>query len=99
MFRPAAESAGETQSPRGSRDCLLEVSALIVCGQLNINWTYSKALHKPTTVEKLAQVFIEALRSLIVHCKSPETGGYTPSDFPQMQFSQQELDQLMAEIG
>ncbi|MES1022176.1 amino acid adenylation domain-containing protein [Gloeocapsa sp. BRSZ] len=99
MFRPTAESAKETQSPRGSRDCLLEVSALIVCGQLHINWTYSKALHKQTTVEKLAQGFIEALRSLIVHCQSPETGGYTPSDFPQMQFSQQELDQLMAELG
>ncbi|PSB47353.1 non-ribosomal peptide synthetase [Cyanosarcina cf. burmensis CCALA 770] len=99
MFRPAAESAGETQSPRGSRDCLLEVGALIVCSQLHINWTYSKALHKQTTVEKLAQVFIEALRSLIVHCQSPEAEGYTPSDFPQMQFSQQELDRLMAELG
>ncbi|WP_414542081.1 amino acid adenylation domain-containing protein [Nostoc sp. CCY0012] len=99
MFRPTAESAGETQSPRGNRDCLLEVSALIVCGQLNINWTYSKALHQPTTIEKLAQGYIEVLRSLIAHCQFPETGGYTPSDFPQMQFSQQELDQLMAEIG
>jgi amino acid adenylation domain-containing protein/non-ribosomal peptide synthase protein (TIGR01720 family) len=98
MFRPATESTGATQSPRGSRHCLLEVNGLIIGGQLRLDWTYSKALHQPATVEKLAQGYIEALRSLIVHCQSPNVGGFTPSDFPQMQFSQQELDQLMAEI-
>lgn len=98
MFRPAAESTGETQSPRGNRNCLLEVNGLIVGGNLRLDWTYSKALHQQATVEKLAQGFIEALRSLIVHCQSPNAGGFTPSDFPQMQFSQQELDELMAEL-
>ncbi len=98
MFRPATESTGATQSPRGKRHCLLEMNGLIVGGQLRLDWTYSKALHQPATVEKLAQGFIEALRSLIVHCQSPNVGGFTPSDFPQMQFSQQELDELMAEI-
>ncbi|MBE9034047.1 non-ribosomal peptide synthetase [aff. Roholtiella sp. LEGE 12411] len=99
IFRPASESAGETQSPRASRDYLLEVNGLIVNGQLRLNWTYSKALHQQTTIEKLAQTYIEKLRSLIVHCQSPNAGSYTPSDFPQMQFNQQELDQLMAELG
>ncbi|BAY23348.1 amino acid adenylation domain protein [Calothrix sp. NIES-2100] len=98
MFRPATESTGTTQSLRGKRHCLLEVNGLIVGGKLRLDWTYSKALHQPATVEKLAQGFIEALRSLIVHCQSPHAGGFTPSDFPQMQFSQQELDELMAEI-
>jgi amino acid adenylation domain-containing protein/non-ribosomal peptide synthase protein (TIGR01720 family) len=99
IFRPASESAGETQSPRASRDYLLEVNGLIVNDQLRLNWTYSKALHRKTTVEKLAQIYIEKLRSLIVHCQSPNAGSYTPSDFPQMQFNQQELDQFMAELG
>ncbi|OUL26115.1 non-ribosomal peptide synthetase [Nostoc sp. 106C] len=99
MFRPATESTGTTQSPRGKRNCLLEVNGLIVGGQLSLDWTYSKALYQHTTVEKLAQGFIEALRSLIVHCQSPNAGGFTPSDFPQMQFSQAELDELMAELG
>jgi amino acid adenylation domain-containing protein/non-ribosomal peptide synthase protein (TIGR01720 family) len=99
MFRPATESTGETQSPRGKRHCLLEVNGLIVGGQLRLDWIYSRALHQPATVEKLAQGYIEALRSLIVHCQSPNVGGFTPSDFPQMQFSQQELDRLMTELG
>ncbi|BAY99585.1 amino acid adenylation domain protein [Tolypothrix tenuis PCC 7101] len=98
IFQPATESTGATQSSRGKRNCLLEVNGLIVGGQLRLDWTYSKALHELATVEKLAQGYIEALRSLIVHCQSPNAGGFTPSDFPQMQFSQQELDELMAEI-
>ncbi|MBC1218683.1 amino acid adenylation domain-containing protein [Nostoc sp. UCD121] len=99
IFRPAQESTGPMQSQKGNRNCLLEVNGLIVGGQLQLDWTYSTALHQQATVEKLAQGFIEALRSLIVHCQSPNAGGFTPSDFSQMQFSQQELDQLMAELG
>jgi non-ribosomal peptide synthase protein (TIGR01720 family) len=99
LFRPAAESCGSTKSQRGSRDCLLEVNGIIVGGQLRLDWTYSKALHQQGTIEKLAQEFVLALRSLIAHCQSPTAGGYTPSDFPQMQFSQTELDRLMTELG
>lgn len=98
-FCPAQESTGPMHSHQGNRNCLLEVNGLIVGGQLRLDWTYSKALHQQATVEKLAQGFIEALRSLIVHCQLPNASGYTPSDFPQMQFSQQELDRLMAELG
>jgi hypothetical protein len=38
------------------------------------------------------------LRILIRHCQSPEAGGYTPSDFPTMLLSQQELDELMTTL-
>ncbi|MBD2208320.1 amino acid adenylation domain-containing protein [Nostoc linckia FACHB-104] len=98
MFKPAAESTGNNQSPRGNRNCLIEVNSLIVGSQLRLNWTYSQALHQQTTVEKLAQGYIEKLRSLILHCQSPNAGGFTPSDFPQMGLSQVELDQLIAEL-
>ncbi|AFZ23815.1 non-ribosomal peptide synthase/amino acid adenylation enzyme [Cylindrospermum stagnale PCC 7417] len=98
MFRPAAESTGQTQSPKGNRNSLLEVNGLIVGGQLRLNWTYSKALHQQTTVEKLAQGYIEKLQQLIAHCQSPTSGGYTPSDFSQMRLNQEELDQLIAEL-
>ena len=60
-----------------------------------IDWTYSEHVHRRATIERLAQGFIEALRTLIAHCQSPEAGGYTPSDFPEMRLSQQELDELM----
>jgi hypothetical protein len=46
----------------------------------------------------LAQGFIEALHALIMHCQSPTAGGYTPADFPDIELSQEELDQVLAEI-
>ncbi|MFM2060612.1 MAG: hypothetical protein RLZZ507_282 [Cyanobacteriota bacterium] len=97
-FKPAVESTGNNQSPRGKRNILLEINSLIVGGQLRLNWTYNKALHQPETVEKLAQEYLKKLRSLIFHCLSPNAGGFTPSDFPQMNFSQAELDQLLTEL-
>jgi hypothetical protein len=41
---------------------------------------------------------MQALRELIVHCQSPEAGGYTPSDFPDVELSQDEIEDLMVEI-
>jgi non-ribosomal peptide synthase protein (TIGR01720 family) len=99
MFAPASESSGPARSPRGSRSYLLEAIGFVAGGQLRLNWTYSSNLHHQTTVEGLAQGFIAALRSLIAHCQSPEAGGYTPSDFPKMRFSQEELDDLIGELS
>jgi len=40
-------------------------------------WMYSEAVHRRSTIEDLAQRFVEALRSIIAHCQSPEAGGFT----------------------
>jgi len=98
LFAPSKEPIGLLYSPRGSRSHLLEVNGFVDGGQLHLEWTYSENLHKRVTVERLAEGFVEALRSLIAHCRSPEAGGYTPSDFPLAQLSQEELDKAFASI-
>ncbi len=98
IFTPAQESPGSTSSPRGQRRYLLEVVGLVVGGQFRLNWTYSEALHRHATIALLAENFIAALRELINHCRSPEVGGYTPSDFPTVELSQTKLEKLLAEI-
>ncbi|MCC5644523.1 amino acid adenylation domain-containing protein [Nostoc sp. CHAB 5824] len=99
LFAPAKESTGSARSLRGSRVYLLEVVAIVVGGQLQVNWTYSEAIHQRVTVEKLANSFIKALRSLITHCQSSEALGFTPSDFPQAKLNQQDLDKFLAKIN
>jgi non-ribosomal peptide synthase protein (TIGR01720 family) len=84
---------------KGKRRYLLEITGSIVEGKLQLSWVYSKNIHRQTTIQKLAQSFIDALEELIRHCKSPEAGGYTPSDFPEADLSQEELDDLMSEIS
>ena len=64
-----------------------------------MSWAYSEVAHRRETIERVAEDFISALRKIIAHCQSPEAGGYTPSDFPDADLSQSELDDLAAMIG
>jgi amino acid adenylation domain-containing protein/non-ribosomal peptide synthase protein (TIGR01720 family) len=98
LFQLAKESTGPEHSHLGSRSHLLDVNAFVAGGQLQLGWTYSSNLHQRATIEGLAQDFVAALRSLIAHCQSSEAGGYTPSDFPLAQMSQDELDKAFASI-
>ncbi len=98
LFAPADESCGPLHSQQGVRRYAIDIQASIVEKELHIIWTYSKALHRRTTIEKLAQSFVQILHSLIAHCQSSQAGGLTPSDFPEAGLSQEELDQLYAQF-
>ena len=93
----AKESFGYTRSQSGKRRYLLEIDSLIVDGKLRIEWNYSQNLHLNSTIESLADNFREKLQALITHCQQPETGGYTPSDFPLTQLNQIQLDRLIGQ--
>jgi amino acid adenylation domain-containing protein/non-ribosomal peptide synthase protein (TIGR01720 family) len=68
LFGPAAKSCGPTRSPRRHRRHLLDITAGVMQGHLQLAWTYSVHLHQRATIEQLAHAFIEALRGLVVHC-------------------------------
>ncbi|MEH2442404.1 amino acid adenylation domain-containing protein [Nostoc sp.] len=91
----APESSGSSQSLKQIRDHILDINALVVEGELRIDWTYDSHVHTPATVEKLAQSYIQAIASIIKHCQLAENRGYTPSDFPDAQLNQLELDELL----
>ncbi|MDE2470957.1 MAG: methyltransferase, partial [Bradyrhizobium sp.] len=97
-FRFARESSGLTQSPKARRRHLIDVSASVIDGRLQMQWMYSTALHERTTIATLAECFMSSLRDLIAHCQRSE-GGYTPSDFAAAAIGQRELDALVAEMG
>ncbi|MEL6332126.1 MAG: amino acid adenylation domain-containing protein [Cyanobacteria bacterium J06626_26] len=98
MFAPAKEPVGPKRSPRGERTYRLDINSVIAGGRLQVDWTYSEAIHHRATVEALAEGYIRALRSLITHCQDPEAGGYTPSDFSEANLNQAELDQFLSKI-
>lgn len=96
-FRPVKNFRG--RSSEGTRSHLLHITVTIFNNQLHAEWTYSRNVHRRETIETLAGDFIAALRAIIAHCLSPDAGGYTPSDFPEAQLSQEELDNLISEIA
>ena len=93
----ATESFGYTRSQSGKRRYLLEIDSLIIDGKLDINWNYSQKVHQSNTIQSLADNFLEKLQALITHCQAPETGGYTPSDFPLAKLNQTQLDKLIGQ--
>ena len=98
-FAFASESTGQSFSPKNARGHLLAINSRVIDGCLKLDWTYSENSHRHSTIEQLARDFIASLRTLIRHCVSPESGGFTPSDFKEADLDQSELDQLISELN
>ncbi len=98
-FGPAVESGGPVRYTEESRRYMLEISGSVYGDRLNLSWVFSKNLHRRATIEALAESFLESLRSLIEHCRNQGPEGYTPSDFPEAELTEKELEDLMAKLG
>ncbi len=98
VFAPAPEFGGMARSSHNERDIALEINGLVLQNQLRLDWLYSQAQYQRATIQQMADRYVATVRSLIHHCLTPEAGGFTPSDFPQMELSQAELDDLLANL-
>jgi non-ribosomal peptide synthase protein (TIGR01720 family) len=99
LLGAAKESSGPSRGPWGRRKHLLEITTAVVDGALQTNWIYSEEIHCRATIENLANHFAAALRRLITHCQSSSGSGYTPSDFAEFGWNQNDLDDIVAKIA
>ena len=97
-FQPLRECCGPKRSEHGLRSHMLEITAGICAGELQLSWQYSENLYRQETIAMLAENFIAALESIVSHCLTPDVGGFTPSDFPEAALSQHELDKFLTAI-
>jgi amino acid adenylation domain-containing protein/non-ribosomal peptide synthase protein (TIGR01720 family) len=96
---PLESETGEARSPAGPRSHLLNVDAVVVGGKLHVTWTYPTELYDGATVQRLADGYVDAVRDLIAHCRDPQAGGFTPSDFAMAGLDQDALDALLSQLG
>ncbi|MDX8128142.1 amino acid adenylation domain-containing protein, partial [Methylomonas sp. OY6] len=94
LFNPSTDAAGLSHDPTGKRAHELDVVASIQGGRLHLSWRYSRERYRCSTLETLANRYLQHLQALISHCSQTEVGGYTPSDFPLAALSQSQLDIL-----
>lgn len=87
------------RSAGSERYHLLEINAFIEEQQLNLLFSYSEQFHKPESIQSLIEFFEKALRQVIEHCQIRETSEYTPSDFPEADLNQDDLDNLLNQIN
>jgi fengycin family lipopeptide synthetase B len=93
-FRLSPEPSGPDRSPRGARPHLLEVNGKVGGGRLRLDWLYSRNLHHRSTIERVAQDFLEELRALVDPDQMPAGETLLPSDFPLASFDQEDLSHL-----
>jgi non-ribosomal peptide synthase protein (TIGR01720 family) len=98
-FTIAREGSGPDRSLKDKRNCLIEINGMVMSRRLEVGWTYSRGRHLEETIRRVAERFIEELRGIIAHCREVDAGGYTPSDFPDMELSQEEIDSLTADLA
>ncbi|MGH3873694.1 MAG: amino acid adenylation domain-containing protein [Pseudonocardiaceae bacterium] len=65
--------------------------------QLHVSWLWPAGLLSENAVRELAQSWFQALDALTRYAACPSAGGYTPSDFPLVGLSEEELDDLATE--
>ena len=98
VFHVAPESSGPAQSPRAGRAYLLNIIGSVTGGALRLEWTYSENLHRRATVERLAESYVEELRTLITQSRTCDPASYSPYDFPRAKLSQEELSKVLAKL-
>ncbi|MGH3529677.1 MAG: condensation domain-containing protein, partial [Pseudonocardiaceae bacterium] len=94
LFRTRGETLGADLAPDQPAPHLVAVTGVVEDGELALTWLYSDQIHDETTIRRLAEDLIQALREIVEHCAAPGAGGRTPSDFPLAHLDQAGVDRL-----
>ncbi|MFS0655873.1 amino acid adenylation domain-containing protein [Bacillus sp. 179-C3.3 HS] len=89
----ADERNGHVHDPKAERQHLIDVYGYVVNGQLQMNFMIHRELLQHEEVRQLSERFKEKMEEVLSHCLEAP-GGYTPSDFPMVQLTQQQIDAL-----
>jgi len=86
------------RDPRSERHYAMEINAFLLHDKLEVRWSYSTDFYQENTINSFLAAFEKALGQIINHCASGGIGEYTPSDFPDADLSQDDLDNLLGQI-
>lgn len=91
MFR-FAKPLAISRSPAQGRSHPLEINAVLVNGQLQVEFCYGGLTDME--ISSLADEFLQQLKVLIDHCLSSDAGGVTATDFPLAKLDNKKLSKL-----
>jgi len=89
---------GLLRAPQNNRDYPLEINAWVAEDQLRFNWTYDTQRYSADTIFAIARTCTNNLIKIIAHCVTTQRGGFTPSDFPDVNFDQNALDTFVSQL-
>ncbi|WP_217653577.1 non-ribosomal peptide synthetase [Seinonella peptonophila] len=98
LIGEALESQGMQMDPESERPHLLDLNAFVIGGQMTFTWLYSCQLFNQESIERVADEYMEGLRSLINDEEKSDLWSYTPSDFPEADLSKKDLQKVLSII-
>ncbi|MCB2380571.1 condensation domain-containing protein, partial [Hymenobacter sp. BT635] len=99
VFTYSGNGRGASSSARRQRSTVLEVSAIIVEGQLRVSVGYSAEQYQGQTIAQLLAHYEQQLRGLIQAVAAVEEVQLTPSDVSYKGLSRAELASLQQQVG
>jgi non-ribosomal peptide synthase protein (TIGR01720 family) len=99
LFAPTGGSAGLGQSLSGMRSHVLEIDSSVRDGRLYLFCVFSQNLHKPMTIQRLADGFINSLKSLVEECHSTREYQPAPSRIITGNVTEDELSDLLSNLN
>ncbi|WP_212986930.1 non-ribosomal peptide synthase/polyketide synthase [Actinoplanes auranticolor] len=94
LVRARHDGVGPELDPDRAPAYLLDIAGLVEDGELRLSWLYSADVHDETTVRRLAEAMLDALRTIVAHCTDPRAGGRSPADFPLARLDQAGVDRI-----
>lgn len=92
----AEESFGNMVAPENRSEDIL-VNGMVTKEGLTFEFKTAYALKNGLMLEQFATLFEQQLTAVIAHCANPSSFGFTPSDFPLLNWDQGELDRFLSE--
>jgi amino acid adenylation domain-containing protein/non-ribosomal peptide synthase protein (TIGR01720 family) len=97
-WAPRDLSCGLDHDPSAERSHLIEVVAWVLDERLHIEWSYAGHAHRHETIERLAEGFVRALRTLTEGSRRDPARRPTAADRPGVAWDKPHLDAIEAAI-
>ncbi len=98
VFKASGFPRGKERSETNQRTALIDINGAVSGGKLSMSFGFSKKQFRRSHIEEFATSFQAELIKIIEHCKHPDAGGKTASDFNLAKLNDKKLDQVMAQL-
>jgi len=89
---------GSERANENSRPFQIDIVSSILNGQLHINMVYGTKIFNSNEMKNLSDLYVNEIQTLISETLSI-SGGYTPSDFNDVDLDDQDLNSILTELN
>ncbi|MBU7592684.1 non-ribosomal peptide synthetase [Metabacillus halosaccharovorans] len=95
LFTLSEEFTGHDLGQRNNFNVLLDVSVMIIEGQLRLSVTYATSQFSEKWISRFMDDWVNKLTEIVDHCLNKQNIEFTPSDFDTVKLDQEDLDLLL----